>query len=120
MKKTESEIYYQDCIDAIYSINDLIQKILIPEVFSVPIIYIKKDLLYNSQDKFLSEKTKALDSYKSFTRLYKDKLKKKYFSDDLTTFYLRLDNIIPIFNKTIKEVEFILKHHVQMKKRLML
>ncbi|MEK7434185.1 MAG: hypothetical protein AABZ74_13715 [Cyanobacteriota bacterium] len=115
---TDSEKIYQDCVDAVFSLNSLTQDILIPKIFSLPMIYIDKDLLYTNYDKFVKEKATAEKSYQDFLKLIKQKKKQNLLIDDDYVFYNRLDGIMPSFNKAIKEVHFILKHHFEMKKQI--
>lgn len=117
-KKAEYELLYQECVDTIFSVNARIQNILIPKVFSNPITSIDKELLSTNQDIFLSDTKKIAESYKAFLKIYTAEYKQKKFSDEIITFYNRLDGVMPSFERTVKEVSFVLKHYVLMKKKI--
>lgn len=109
---------YQSCIDAIFSINSLIQEYFEPHVFSTPMIYIDKKALDSNHTKFLTERKKAEDSYKAFIKHYNQNDKKGALSDDDVTFRVRLDGLLPIFKKTMSKFDPILNHHLAIKNQI--
>lgn len=115
---TESEKYYNDCIDAVFGLNQLIQDFFLPEVLSCSITYINKEQLYAKYDDFLKFEKISKESYDNFKKLYKLNSKKELITDDDIVFFNRLDSIMPSFLRVLKEAGVMIKHHVDLKKQI--